>query len=178
MAVIDIIEIEALDVAAFESVVDDLADVLVDAVESGAGVSFLAGLDLETARAFWREQAADIAAGRTVPFVARSDGPAVGVVLLVTTWKPNADYRAEIVKLLVHRSHRRRGIATALMTAAEDHARRNGRWLLSLDTWSGSDADRLYRSLGWHAAGEIPDYARRPDGTPAPATFFWKDLRA
>ena len=63
------------------------------------------------------------------------------------------------------------------MTAAEDHARAEGRWLLVLDTVTGSDADAMYRALGWQETGIVPDYALLPDGRPWPATFFWKDLR-
>ena len=74
-------------------------------------------------------------------------------------------------------SHRRRGLASALMRAAEDRARAEGRWLLVLDTVSGSAADAFYRSLGWQETGVVPNYALNPDGQPWAATFFWKDLR-
>ena len=63
------------------------------------------------------------------------------------------------------------------MAAAEMAARAERRWLLVLDTATGSPAEAFYRSLGWQEAGTIPDYALLTDGTPAPATWYWKDLR-
>ena len=63
------------------------------------------------------------------------------------------------------------------MSAAEATARAEGRWLLFLDTETGSSAERFYRSTGWREAGTIPNYAMQTDGTLAPATWYWKDLR-
>jgi GNAT superfamily N-acetyltransferase len=79
--------------------------------------------------------------------------------------------------VLVHRSARRRGIGAALMAALEDRARADGRWLLILDTVTGSAADAMYRALGWTVLGIMPNHALQPDGTPAATTYFWKDLR-
>ena len=45
-----------------------------------------------------------------------------------------------------------------------------------LDTISGSEADQLYRSLGWIEAGSVPKYAAMPDGTLAPTTYFYREL--
>lgn len=62
------------------------------------------------------------------------------------------------------------------MQAIEDAARRDGIGLLTLDAKRGVAADRLYRQLGWTAAGTIPGYALDPDGTPHDAVIFYKDL--
>jgi hypothetical protein len=51
-----------------------------------------------------------------------------------------------------------------------------GKTLLVLDTVTGSDAERLYRRLGWQRCGEIPGYALWPDGRPCPTTVFFKQL--
>ena len=51
------------------------------------------------------------------------------------------------------------------MAAAEDRARADGRWLLLLDTAAGSDAERMYRDLGWPALGVMPNHSLLPDGT-------------
>ena len=69
---------------------------------------------------------------------------------------------------------RRRGIATELMNAAEEHARLASRTLLILDTETGSAAEVLYRKLGWTEVGVIPDFAYRPDGQLRPTTFLYK----
>ncbi len=63
------------------------------------------------------------------------------------------------------------------MLAAEAAARTDGHWLLILDTQVGSEAEHLYRSLGWNEVGVIPYHSMLTDGTLAPAIYFWKDLR-
>jgi ribosomal protein S18 acetylase RimI-like enzyme len=89
---------------------------------------------------------------------------------------PNQPHRAEIAKVMVHRSARRRGIAERLMLAAEDVARAEGRTLLVLDAVTGDDASRLYDRLGWTTVGVIPNFALYPDGRPCATTYFWKAL--
>jgi GNAT superfamily N-acetyltransferase len=89
---------------------------------------------------------------------------------------PNQPHRAEIAKLLVHRSARGRGIGAALMQAAEDHARAAAKTLLMLDTATGGDAERLYKRLNWKRAAVIPNYAMLPDGRWCATTIFWKAL--
>ena len=78
--------------------------------------------------------------------MALDDDRVVGSTLLIRSRNPNSPHRAEIGKVLVHSSARRRGIATALMAAAEERARADGRWMLMLDTVTGSAADAFYRS--------------------------------
>jgi GNAT superfamily N-acetyltransferase len=171
------IRIEALDAPAFAEALGGLSELLVDAVDSGASVNFLAGLGPADARAWWAARSGSVAEGSIIPFVARSEDGIEGAVLLMPAMTQNGAHRAEVGKLIVHRRARNRGIATALLAAAEAHARRTGRWLLVLDTESGSPADALYRSRGWQVTGIVPDFARHTDGTLGAATFFWKDLR-
>jgi len=65
----------------------------------------------------------------------------------------------------------------AAARAPEDVARAERRTLLTLDTWTGSAAEGLYRSLGYVVVGVIPRYARG-SLTPGlePATFMYKEL--
>ena len=63
------------------------------------------------------------------------------------------------------------------MHAAEEHARSEGRWMLVLDTVTGSPAAAMYESLGWQTVGTIPDYALDTAGVPEAATYYYKDLR-
>jgi GNAT superfamily N-acetyltransferase len=127
-----------------------------------------------------------VADGTTTVAIARRRGAAgadgagdaiLGSTLLVRSRNQNSPHRAEIAKVLVHRSARRRGLGRALMDAAEVRARSDGRWLLILDTEAGSPADSFYRSLGWRELGTMPNHAYRSDGVLAPTTYFWKDLR-
>lgn len=174
------IEIGPLDGAAMRAAIPELAELLVDAVDSGASVNFLAGLTVEAAADWWAARLPDVDAGRITPIVAREsigERRLVGVVVLIRAMTQNAPHRAEIVKMLVHSTARRRGIAAGLLSTAESIARDDGRWLLFLDTETGSDAEHFYVAQGWQAAGTIPDYALTFDGRLAPTTFYWKRLR-
>ena len=171
-------DVRALDLDGYRAAIPELSALIVDAVAGRAGITFLRSVTLEQAGAWWRSLEPDVASGRTTPFVAVDDeGRIVGSTLLVRSAYENSPHRAEIGKVIVLRSHRRRGLAAALMSAAEQQARDDGRWLLVLDTVTGSPADALYRSLGWHETGTVPNFAMDPDGEPQAATFFWKDLR-
>jgi GNAT superfamily N-acetyltransferase len=152
-----------------------LARLLVDAVESGAAVSFLAPLTLERAEDWWRRTISASSSG-AIFLAARDPEGIVGSVQLHPAWAPNQPHRAEIAKLLVHRRSRRTGLGTQLMVTIEDAARRAGFGLLTLDTKRGDAAEHLYRQLGWIPVGAIPGYALDPDGTLHDAVIFYKHL--
>ena len=173
--VTDDVAVERIDAAALRDHVDELAAVLVDCVDGGASVGFLPPLDHDRGVAFWLQQSAAVDDGTAPVLVARLGGRVVGTVQLKLAQLENQAHRADVAKLLVHSSARRRGVAGALMAAVEGLARAEGRWLLVLDTLEGSDAERLYRRLGWSEAGSIPDYALVPGGSAA-TTVFWKRL--
>lgn len=138
-----------------------LADVLRETVYGGAGVSFFVPFSDEEARAFWRDKVWPAVRARTRRVVvARTGDRIVGTVQLDLALPPNQRHRADVAKMLVHPSARRRGVARALMLALEDIARAEGRTLLTLDTVTGSPAETLYRSLGYVTVGVIPGYAR------------------
>ena len=170
------LEIVRLDAASFEAAIDTFAALLAEAVEGGASVGFYAPFSRAEAATWWRESLPGIAAGSIVHLAAKLDGRIVGTVQLHLAAKPNQAHRADVAKLLVAGDMRGRGIAKALMTAIEDAARAHGRWLLVLDTAEGSDAEFLYRKLGWTALGAIPEYAGNPDGSFCDAMFFYKKL--
>ncbi len=166
-----------LDIEGYRLAIPDLVALSLDAVAGGASINFLADTPAEVVTAWWEARIDAVASGLTTAFIARLDGATVGCTLLARSGNPNSPHRAEIGKVIVDRSARRRGIARALMLAAEARARADGRWMLVLDTVEGSAADALYRSLGWHETGVVPNYALDNAGHPEPATFFWKDLR-
>jgi GNAT superfamily N-acetyltransferase len=156
---------------------DALVDLLVDAVEGGASVGFVWPMTRTKAETWWEEALASHARGERLILAAEADGRADGIVQLIPCPKENQAFRADLSKLLVRRSARRQGLGAMLMQAAEDEARRIGRTLLTLDTETGSAAERLYQRLGWAKYGEIPAYATSPDGRSRDAvSFFYKTL--
>ena len=170
--------IEAVDSASYDAAIEGLGALLKDAVDGGASVNFLAGVTSEQTRAWWAARRDAVADGTSTVFVARDvDDRIVGSTLLERSRNPNSPHRAEIGKVIVHRSMRRRGVGRALMAAAEACARAEGRWMLVLDTVTGSPAAAMYESLGWVTVGTIPGYALDVDGVPEAATYYYKDLR-
>jgi GNAT superfamily N-acetyltransferase len=158
-----------------EAQVQALAALLIDCVEGGASVSFMLPLTHERARAFWQRVALGVHAGERELLVAEDvHGAIVGTVQLVFDLPENQPHRADVAKMLVHRSARRQGLAERLMRAVEDTARECGKTLLVLDTVTGGDAERLYTRLGWQRAGVIPDYALWPQGGLCATTFFYR----
>jgi acetyltransferase len=160
-------------IAREESLVPGLCGLVIDAVEHGASVGFLAPLAPQTAARYW-EQAFSSLGTSLYLWVAESDGVVVGSVLLLPSEKENGLHRAEIQKLLVLKSHRSQGIASQLMQAAEAFARSKDCTLLVLDTQAGSPAEAMYRHLGWQKAGEIPGYAAAPDGELQATAYYFK----
>jgi GNAT superfamily N-acetyltransferase len=168
--------IRGLDATEVAERLGSLAAILMDAVARGASVNFMAGITEEKAAAFWRSQHPGVADGGKRLLVAEDRGRLMGTLLLTLAHQPNAPHRAEVGKMLVLSSARRRGLGRRLLAAAEDMARDAGRTLLMLDTETGSAGDLLYRSCGWTECGRVPDHAFRPDGRLAETTVFYKTL--
>ncbi|MEU1125207.1 GNAT family N-acetyltransferase [Streptomyces sp. NPDC005899] len=153
---------------------DELAALLIETVEGGASVGFLAPLDRSTAASWWRERAAAVDAGHLQVWIARDGERVAGTIGLVKPALPNARHRAEVAKLMVCPSARGHGIGRALLAAAERSAADEGLSLLILDTETGSPAERLYRSAGWTECGSVPAYAGDPQSVLQPTTFYYK----
>ncbi|MBY0586605.1 GNAT family N-acetyltransferase [bacterium] len=160
-----------------EARLDELAYVLKDAVESGASVSFLLPFTIEMGRAFWRKVITAVHDDAAVLLGAILRGKLVGTVQLRLDTPANQQHRGEVVKLLVHRQARGKGVGRALMQELEKSARSRGRVLLVLDTHEGSPASGLYRSLGFACAGTVPGYAQLPLGGVGDTSVYYKDLR-
>jgi GNAT superfamily N-acetyltransferase len=118
-----------------------LVELLRDAVQDGASVGFVRVPEVSDAERWWRRY---LAGGWT--WVA-------GTVSLRVDQPENGPHRAELTKLLVHRDFRGRGLASRLVTAAEEAAVQAGRTLLLLDTETGSPAEGIYERWGWHRVG-------------------------
>lgn len=150
-----------------------LCDVLIDCVEGGASVSFMQPMTRDKAAPFWREVAESAARGERVLFVAEDGDRIVGTVQVLLDMPENQPHRGDVMKMLVHRSMRKRGAGELLMRAAEQAAAGHGKTLLVLDTAS-ADAERLYERCGWKRVGAIPSYALLPQGGFCDTVYFYK----
>jgi GNAT superfamily N-acetyltransferase len=174
---IDEVTVQSVDPAAAASCVEGLADVLIDCVEGGASVGFMAPLSRDRATAFFRGVSAAVARGERVLFIARdSQRHIVGTVQLITALPENQPHRGDVTKMLVHRRARRRGVAQRLLAALELEARARGKSVLVLDSVTGGDAERVYQRAGWQRAGIVPKYALMPTGEFCATTFHFKHL--
>jgi ribosomal protein S18 acetylase RimI-like enzyme len=170
------VEVRRLAEAGLREHLDGLADVLRDCVDGGASVSYMAPFSQAEARRAFEGFAEDVERGQRLVLAAFDGETIVGTVQVVFAWPPNQPHRADIAKLLVRRSARRRGVAQLLMARAEEEALAEGKTLLVLDTVTGDDAERLYERMGYQRVGVIPNYALYPDGRPCATTFFYKHL--
>jgi ribosomal protein S18 acetylase RimI-like enzyme len=155
-----------------------LSELLVETVASGGSVSFMHPLPPETAGTFWRDSLAAAGRGDRIVLGAFEGEKVVATVTLLLDLPPNQPHRAEIAKMMTKVSHRHRGIATALMRAAEKMAIERGRTLLVLDTAVDDGASALYEGLGFNLTGVIPDYAFKPHGGLTGTMIYWKRLAA
>lgn len=170
------IQIEVLDANEASDEIEALAEVLVDCVQSGASLGFMLPYGLDEARLFWCEVTESVRGESTILLVAKFEGDIVGTVQLGLALRPNQTHRADVMKLLVHRKARGKGISRRLMEALEQEAIKRGRMVLVLDTATGSDAERIYEKFGWSRVGVIPNYARFPNGPLCATTLFYKQI--
>ncbi len=153
-----------------------LGVLLLDSIQQGASVGWTNPASLDNIQAYWKTIAQDLLRGSRSVLVVREGGAIVASLQLEYASKPNSVHRAEVQKVLVHSSQRRRGLGRLLMQRAEEIARSRGRSLLVLDTESASAGQWLYESMGYVAAGEIPKFAIGTNGGWTPTTYMYKLL--
>jgi ribosomal protein S18 acetylase RimI-like enzyme len=168
------IEIKAL--SASPRIRELLSEILIEVVAHGGSVSFMHPLARETANAFWNDSLAAAARDERIVLGAWDGEVLAGTVTLLLDCPPNQPHRAEIAKLMTRLSHRGRGVAAALLRAAESRAVERARTLLVLDTAADGGAAGLYEKLGFFLAGTIPDYALKPHGGLTGTKVYWKRI--
>jgi ribosomal protein S18 acetylase RimI-like enzyme len=168
--------IRPLDASA--ATLDALTDMIIETVANGGSVSFMHPFSREDARGFWQGSLAVAAEGKRVVLGAFVGEDLAGTVTLILDLPPNQPHRAEIAKMMTRVAFRNRGIASALLRAAEAEAVARGRSMLVLDTASDGGASTLYESLGFVFAGELPDYALKPHGGLTGTRLYWKRIAA
>lgn len=169
-------EIRRLTPEELDEYLASFAALLQDTVQSGASVGFVPPLSDLDARAYWHGVRSALGGVNRILLAAVEHGHILGSVQLDLATQPNAGHRAEVMKLMVHRAARRRGLGRALMLGLEAAARRAGRTLLVLDTRAGDSAELLYLRLGYVRAGVIPRYALSAAGTLDATVYMYREL--
>jgi ribosomal protein S18 acetylase RimI-like enzyme len=170
-------EIEIKPLSASPNISEALSTMMIEIVANNGSVSFMHPLEPERALAFWNGALAAADRGERIVLGAFDGDVLAGTVTLLLDCPPNQPHRAEIAKMMTRPSHRRRGIASALMRAAEALAVERNRTLLVLDTATIDGASRLYERHGFTLVGEIPDYALTPFGELTGTKIYFKRLR-
>jgi RimJ/RimL family protein N-acetyltransferase len=111
-------------------------------------------------------------------FVAEADGRLVGRLSVMRDPHPSSAHVADL-GLMVAASHRRRGVGSALMAAAEDWARGAKVSKLELHVFPHNQpAIALYERLGYEREGYRVRHYRRPDGRFVDAILMAKQIDA
>ena len=155
-----------------------LSGILHACVHAGASVGFVAPFPREESDTWWENSVLPaVERGERVLLIAETGNTVVATGQLQLAQAPNQRHRADVMKVLTHPSHRRRGHARTVMAELERIAFDKGKRTLTLDTRSGDAAEPLYRSLGYKVAGSIPGYARHPFEDQLEATtYMYKEI--
>lgn len=159
-----------------DELLTQLSLLLVDSVKGNYSVGFMDDSTYADYSSFWISEFNAILNGNMIQ-IAFLDQSAVGTVILTRENRANGKHRAELRKLMVHSQFQNLGIGTRLEQAATELARANGIELLYLDSATDFLVAGKYEKWGWVKVGEIPRYARNPDGSFVSTWFFYKDLR-
>lgn len=153
-----------------------LRDLLVDVVDSGGSVHFMAPLAASQADAFWSGALKSAAKGERLMFGAFDGDVLAATVTLILQSPPNAPHRGEIAKMMTLSTHRRQGLARALLRHAEQEGLKRGKTLLMLDTSAEGGSPALYESEGFVLLGVMPGHACRPHGGLCATNFYYKQV--
>jgi acetyltransferase len=168
--------IERLKADQARELLPDLTALLQDVVNSGGTIGFMPPVSSEEASTYWQDVIQALRGRLRVLVVARDGSAIVGSAQLDLCGRSNGLHRAEVMKVMVHSQHRKKGIGAGLMRAIETQAKLEGRSTLVLDTREGDDGVRLYEREGYVAAGVIPEYARNADGSTHATVYMYKLL--
>lgn len=155
--------------------IGQLAELMVETVDGGASIGFIAPMEKQEAEAYWHSlQLSE----HTHVWVALAGDSVIGTIQLHLTNKANGCHRAEIAKLMVANKARRQGIGRKLLAVAEETATEQNRTLLILDTEEGAPSNVLYKTSGYTFAGTIPQFAENPHGGLRGTNLYYKLLKS
>jgi GNAT superfamily N-acetyltransferase len=168
--------IQSINTREAQVLVPELTELLQDGVNHGAAMGFLAPLSYEEASSYWLEVIEALQGPNRILLVALENEKVVGSAQLDLASRANGLHRAEVMKVMVHSQHQRKGIGKALMKAVEEKAKEHTRTTLVLDTREGDVGEGLYLKSGFVRSGIIPNYARSSDGSLHATVVMYKLL--
>src|SRR5256885_11404747 len=116
-------------------VITDLTDVLVETVNGGSPLGFMAPISRDMACDYWISLLPELNPQNRILLVAINDEQhVVGSGQLCFSQRQNGLHRAELQKLFVARSEMGKGIGTSLVLALHKAARKCRRTLITLGT--------------------------------------------
>lgn len=155
--------------------IKSLVYLLKDAVANNYSVGFMQNSTEADFEKFWLDEIARCDSENGI-FLACAGDEVFGSVIVTRELRANGKHRAEFRKLLVHSKAQKMGIGTALEKLATNYAKDIGLKLLYLDSATSYLIDGIYERWGWKRSGEIPNFAKNPDGSLVSTWFFYKLL--
>ena len=152
-----------------------LVNLLKDSVANNYSVGFMRDSTEADFEKFWLDEISRCDSENGI-FIAFSGDEVLGSVIVTRELRANGRHRAEFRKLLVHSTAQKMGIGTALEKLATNYAKDIGLMLLYLDSATSYLIDGVYEKWGWKKSGEIPNFAKNPDGSLVSTWFFYKLL--
>ncbi len=171
------IAISSLVTADCEALVPALVRLTVEVVGAGASLGWDPPLDPDDAARYWEQRIPRFDGDDCALFAAFAGDDLVGAVQRERGELPAIRHRAEITKLMVLRTWRRHGIATALMDELEDDAFVRGIDTLVLESPPIEPVEALCGDLHYERTGFVPNAVKHADGTFEAAALYCKLLR-
>jgi len=169
------VQIRPVTTEEFSSLVPLLVNLLIDTVDEGASLGFLSPVAPMTAWRYWLAVGRELQVGPRLLIGAFRDGCIAGSGQLLLPSLPNAQHRAEVQKLFVHRALRGCGVGASLMAALHGWARQRGRSLVLLNA-RRDVAERFYKPLGYREVGVIPGYSLGSNGERIDTVSLYTEL--
>jgi len=152
-----------------------LVNLLKDSVANNYSVGFMQDSTEADFEKFWLDEI-EMCDSENGIFLAFTGDQVLGSVIVTRELRANGRHRAQFRKLLVHSNAQKMGIGTALEKLATNYAKDIGLKLLYLDSATSYLIDGVYEKWGWKKSGEIPNFAKNPDGSLVSTWFFYKLL--
>ena len=152
-----------------------LVELLADSVAHNYSVGFMNDSTPQDYEEFWQQEFSKTKSSNGI-FLAVEGEQVLGSVIVTRESRANGKHRGEFRKLLVHSLAQKIGIGSALERAATEYARSIGLSLLFLDSATNFLVEGVFEQWGWKMSGEIPQYAKNPDGELVSTWFFYKLL--